>query len=154
MDFLFRLSETLAFPKAWYRRALVRRLFLGELKSSSVPSDPEPIPIDPGITGAKVGPVPGAAPRRGSVAQTNVRRSSVAQPPAGHPEKKTWVGRTSAQSWETLVVFAVGFKELKVIIMLLFWYNSRGTKKIMLTVAMAMAHLIQQFSKSNNCTRI
>jgi len=30
-------------------------------------------------------------------------------------DKKTWVGRTSAQSWETLVVFAVGFKELKVI---------------------------------------
>ncbi len=29
-------------------------------------------------------------------------------------DKKTWVGRTSAQSWETLVVFAVGFKELKV----------------------------------------
>ena len=70
---------------------------------------------DPGI-GPKAGPGPGAAPRRGSVAPTTGRdrRSSVAQPPAGHPDKKTWVGRTSAQSWETLVVFAVGFKELKV----------------------------------------
>ena len=30
-----RLTEILAFPKAWYRRTLVRRLFLGELKTTS-----------------------------------------------------------------------------------------------------------------------
>ena len=30
-----RLSEILAFPKAWYRRTLVRRLFLGEFKTTS-----------------------------------------------------------------------------------------------------------------------
>ena len=29
-----RLSEILAFPKAWYRRTLVRRLFLGEFKTT------------------------------------------------------------------------------------------------------------------------
>lgn len=26
-----RLSEILAFPKAWYRRTIVRRMFLGDL---------------------------------------------------------------------------------------------------------------------------
>jgi hypothetical protein len=112
--FIFRLSETLAFPKAWYRRALVRRLFLGELKSTSYPTENDSMPPEPGI-GTKTGP--GAVPRRGSVALTNLRdrRSSVVPPPSGHPDKKTWVGRTSAHSWETLVVFAVSFKELKVL---------------------------------------
>jgi hypothetical protein len=110
----FSLSETLAFPKAWYRRALVRRLFLGELKTTSYPSETDPAPPEPGIGVKMSGGGPGAAPRRGSVAPVTGRdrRSSVA---AGHPEKRTWVGRTSAHSWETLVVFAVGFKELKVL---------------------------------------
>ena len=30
-----RLTEILAFPKAWYRRSIVRRLFLGDLSSSA-----------------------------------------------------------------------------------------------------------------------
>ena len=28
-----RLTEILAFPKAWYRRTIIRRLFLGDLSS-------------------------------------------------------------------------------------------------------------------------
>lgn len=31
-----RLTEILAFPKAWYRRSIVRRLFLGDLSTASV----------------------------------------------------------------------------------------------------------------------
>lgn len=31
-----RLTEILAFPKAWYRRSIVRRLFLGELNISTM----------------------------------------------------------------------------------------------------------------------
>merc|ERR1719410_104859 len=34
-----RLTEILAFPKAWYRRTLVRRLFLGELKTTNIYTD-------------------------------------------------------------------------------------------------------------------
>lgn len=30
-----RLTEILAFPKAWYRRSIVRRLFLGDLSSAA-----------------------------------------------------------------------------------------------------------------------
>lgn len=32
-----RLTEILAFPRAWYRRSIVRRLFLGDL-TRTVPS--------------------------------------------------------------------------------------------------------------------
>ena len=31
-----RLTEILAFPKAWYRRTLVRRLFLGDLTTANL----------------------------------------------------------------------------------------------------------------------
>lgn len=36
-----RLTEILAFPKAWYRRSIVRRLFLGDLTSSTAYSEGE-----------------------------------------------------------------------------------------------------------------
>lgn len=41
-----RLTEILAFPKAWYRRSIVRRMFLGDL-SMSAPLDEEEIVIGP-----------------------------------------------------------------------------------------------------------
>jgi len=34
-----RLTEILAFPKAWYRRSIVRRLFLGDLSTASMFGD-------------------------------------------------------------------------------------------------------------------
>lgn len=34
-----RLTEILAFPKAWYRRSIVRRLFLGELNVGQIYAD-------------------------------------------------------------------------------------------------------------------
>lgn len=36
-----RLTEILAFPKAWYRRSIIRRLFLGDLTRAPVFSDVE-----------------------------------------------------------------------------------------------------------------
>lgn len=39
-----RLTEILAFPKAWYRRSIVRRLFLGDLSMSATYSDGEDSP--------------------------------------------------------------------------------------------------------------
>lgn len=41
-----RLTEILAFPKAWYRRSIVRRMFLGDL-SMSAPLDEEEIVTGP-----------------------------------------------------------------------------------------------------------
>lgn len=34
-----RLTEILAFPKAWYRRSIIRRLFLGDLTRAPVFND-------------------------------------------------------------------------------------------------------------------
>ena len=34
-----RLTEILAFPRAWYRRSIVRRLFLGDFTGGTVASD-------------------------------------------------------------------------------------------------------------------
>ncbi|XP_065331514.1 bridge-like lipid transfer protein family member 1 isoform X1 [Cloeon dipterum] len=39
-----RLTEILAFPKAWYRRSIVRRLFLGDLSMSAVYSEGDDSP--------------------------------------------------------------------------------------------------------------
>ena len=36
-----RLTEILAFPKAWYRRSIVRRMFLGDLSISATYSEGE-----------------------------------------------------------------------------------------------------------------
>lgn len=38
-----RLTEILAFPKAWYRRSIVRRMFLGDLSMSAAYSEEEDI---------------------------------------------------------------------------------------------------------------
>lgn len=39
-----RLTEILAFPKAWYRRSIVRRLFLGDLSSAAAYSESDGSP--------------------------------------------------------------------------------------------------------------
>lgn len=39
-----RLTEILAFPKAWYRRSIVRRLFLGDLSSGLAYSEGDASP--------------------------------------------------------------------------------------------------------------
>ncbi|KAJ8972132.1 hypothetical protein NQ314_000358 [Rhamnusium bicolor] len=38
-----RLTEILAFPKAWYRRSIVRRMFLGDLSMSAPFNEEEEI---------------------------------------------------------------------------------------------------------------
>lgn len=39
-----RLTEILAFPKAWYRRSIVRRLFLGDLSTGAAHSEGDDSP--------------------------------------------------------------------------------------------------------------
>ena len=116
-----RLTEILAFPRAWYRRTLVRRLFLGELRTTSfhteqvvgsaAASNAEPTKEHKLSSGSdrrssmNVSSVPNSRERRGSIidVQAPVNQDSVA-----------WIGKTTSQLWETLVVFAVHFKVLKV----------------------------------------
>jgi len=55
-----RLTEILAFPKAWYRRSIVRRLFLGDLSMSAAYSEDEDSPTGSGEEEANAA-VPGSA---------------------------------------------------------------------------------------------
>lgn len=116
-----RLSEILAFPKAWYRRTLVRRLFLGELKTTSFhtekeapPSTPQgssrPMPTSAGLRRHSMSTSTGPG-GSGSGANPKEKRPSVSQ---ADNQKKIWIGQTTAHSWETLVMIAINFKELKV----------------------------------------
>jgi hypothetical protein len=127
-----RLTEILAFPKAWYRRTLVRRLFLGELRMAQGNSDLES-PADVNIETPSVNPpqkvdqsptvphLPPASARKSSLVGSshsgtpNLKRPSIfvvgqvpKQESSGSQEDK------KAHSWETLVLFAVKFKELEV----------------------------------------
>ncbi|XP_040563283.1 bridge-like lipid transfer protein family member 1 [Lepeophtheirus salmonis] len=97
-----RLTEILTFPKAWYRRTLVRRLFLGELKTTSFyPERESPCNVE--------------APKNSISTGSMGRKTSVKRNMNKDDSKKVMlVGKMSTHSWETLVVFAINFKELKV----------------------------------------
>ena len=127
-----RLTEILAFPKAWYRRTLVRRLFLGELKTTNIYTDVDSPavdiydPINPhGMqfhAKSQDSPITTHAPflsstRKSSVAgtPTQKRQSITLMPePGGRRKSASPPGTQQLQSWETLVLFAIKFKELEV----------------------------------------
>ncbi|KAK5638052.1 hypothetical protein RI129_012347 [Pyrocoelia pectoralis] len=120
-----RLTEILAFPKAWYRRSIVRRLFLGDLSMAGAHNEDE-------------GTAPSVSPtssrhydNRSSKSpnllnkeklkisidsERHVRLKEVGRAFSGEsgitctssPEHKNMT------SWETLVLFAVNFKKLNV----------------------------------------
>ncbi|CAG9097779.1 unnamed protein product [Plutella xylostella] len=90
-----RLSEILAFPKAWYRRTIVRRMFLGDLSIN------QPHEASPQANNVPVSPV---LPQRERAKTMNSQasRDSTASMTAGNA------------AWETLVLFAVNFTKLNV----------------------------------------
>ncbi len=118
-----RLTEILAFPKAWYRRTLVRRLFLGELKTTSFHAEKQTaaapgtpvVGVGSATDTAKLG---GADGRRRSLAQHNpigaVPSSAAKTDSKRQDQRKMWIGQTTAHSWETLVMTTIKFKELTV----------------------------------------
>ena len=125
-----RLTEILAFPKAWYRRTLVRRLFLGELKTANIHADLDS-PADGyetsiHVPGHKVDQSPTTphinlmSARKHSLAggsQTgtpNLKRQSMTVIPSSRKKSSSPLQKQNSQSWETLVLFAVKFKELEV----------------------------------------
>lgn len=122
-----RLTEILAFPKAWYRRSIVRRMFLGDLSMSATHNDDS-------VSDATAG-----SPAANSKNQT--KNASEKSPLLNNKDKLKLsldgerqtklkdVGKTtsvdssespsptdlkSCTSWETLVLFAVNFKKLNV----------------------------------------
>ena len=124
-----KLTEILAFPKAWYRRTLVRRLFLGEQKATHIYADfdsPADFTHDIhfGSGGHKTDQSP-SSPQENIFhgrKQSLVPGSQVGTPNLKRPTPTTTKSKSKAnllekqnsQSWETLVLFAVKFKELEV----------------------------------------
>lgn len=117
-----RLTEILAFPNAWYRRRIVRRLFLGDIstKMKTNPtneSDPSPPPnqSEPNQSQAPVD-----KNVRKSELRLDIKPDSIPQPAKLHSVKSSFDSSTSLSesnqitSWETLVLFAFNFTKLNV----------------------------------------
>lgn len=121
-----RLTEILAFPNAWYRRRIVRRLFLGDISTkptvnpttetdaanaSRAPSDTNQSKADFGKNVNKINP----SDLRLDINGENQPKSSKLT-----SEKSSFDSSTSLSegcqitAWETLVLFAFNFKRLQV----------------------------------------
>lgn len=139
-----RLTEILAFPKAWYRRTIVRRLFLGELNVSAMYNegggcspnsiDEESIFLQKTDSGRHLFEGAGGQRSSGSSSKSPIisfrdrdrlklNLNDSKREKMRENDKKSFLGessrdratdQTSAPSWETLVLFAVNFTKLKV----------------------------------------
>uniref|UniRef100_A0A1B6DJ95 Bridge-like lipid transfer protein family member 1 C-terminal domain-containing protein n=2 Tax=Clastoptera arizonana TaxID=38151 RepID=A0A1B6DJ95_9HEMI len=119
-----RLTEILAFPKAWYRRSIVRRLFLGDLNTMTVFSeDSSP---DQDIEGglSESSPMLGASHRDRDKLRLSIesdlarharlRSDRIKSGSSSESPSPTEPKSSSGSAWETLVLFAVNFKRLNV----------------------------------------
>ncbi|XP_036340077.1 transmembrane protein KIAA1109 isoform X3 [Rhagoletis pomonella] len=139
-----RLTEILAFPKAWYRRRIVRRLFLGDLSmqhmAGTEPVTPTGMPSTPKDANGNSGAckIPGyeyaRSPSDAFYSKGKMRldfdsQSSTPQQPAhsGSVRKLRSLEKSSSAessstpseknqitAWETLVLFAINFTKLNV----------------------------------------
>ncbi|KAF5303327.1 hypothetical protein FQA39_LY10066 [Lamprigera yunnana] len=120
-----RLTEILAFPKAWYRRSIVRRLFLGDLSIVSAYNEEDNV--------ISSSPNSSRTYENGSIKSPLLNKEKLQlnlEENYRHSKLKE-VGRTisgdsamtsspspsklkNTTSWETLVLFAVNFKKLNV----------------------------------------
>ncbi|XP_023176913.2 transmembrane protein KIAA1109 homolog isoform X3 [Drosophila hydei] len=123
-----RLTEILAFPKAWYRRRIVRRLFLGDLSvhqqqqqqqqagaETPTPATPTPTPSEGRSKDKLRLDFEGQQAQQqlghfGAVRKLkSLGKSSSAESSGTPPSEKNQI-----TAWETLVIFAVNFTKLNV----------------------------------------
>ncbi|MFT7806383.1 uncharacterized protein KIAA1109 homolog isoform X8 [Arapaima gigas] len=139
-----RLSEILAFPRAWYRRSIARRLFLGDQTvnmGTSIPGTPEsaengvqrfspeasrrshwrpgdPLtPSSPSTFGEHTlshTKSPAATRSRNMSDSSASRRDSVTRMATPSSTKNSKPSSQQGAPWETLVVFAINLKQLNV----------------------------------------
>ncbi|XP_058456070.1 bridge-like lipid transfer protein family member 1 isoform X4 [Malaya genurostris] len=124
-----RLTEILAFPKAWYRRSIVRRMFLGDLSVPQVSMcDLESVSEDSSIKVSEDLPQEALSRDRlqlnleGDVPNHNLGSTSSSSITAKLKDQKSssMDSNTSPSdvnqitSWETLVLFAINFTKLNV----------------------------------------
>ncbi|CAG9772767.1 unnamed protein product [Ceutorhynchus assimilis] len=123
-----RLTEILAFPKAWYRRSIVRRMFLGDLSMSATYSEEDEIithhKTSPGTSNkydkSTATPLLGNSKSRHDdhISQKHSKMREIGK---AFSAESTHTDDTPSPSehknttaWETLVLFAVNFKKLNV----------------------------------------
>ncbi|XP_006618311.1 transmembrane protein KIAA1109 isoform X10 [Apis dorsata] len=135
-----RLSEILAFPKAWYRRSIVRRLFLGDLSSGTAYSEGDGSPSlnqEEAVMGSSLlkhydrhaaDGLSKSAPERSPTLNRDKLRLSLENDIPKHARLKDigrgWSFTSDKQmsselklresAWETLVLFAINFTRLNV----------------------------------------
>nr|XP_033335326.1 transmembrane protein KIAA1109 homolog isoform X11 [Megalopta genalis] len=136
-----RLSEILAFPKAWYRRSIMRRLFLGDLSSGTAYSEGDGSPSmnqEEAVMGSSLlkhydrqhgaNGLSKSAPERSPTLNRDKLRLSLESDMPKHARLKDigrgWSFTSDKQAasevklreaaWETLVLFAINFTRLNV----------------------------------------
>lgn len=118
-----RLTEILAFPNAWYRRRIVRRLFLGDIstKLKTNPTTETETPAPSNQNDVKTTPtVVDKHVRKPGDLRLDIGSDGISQSSKLHSEKSSFDSSTSLSesnqitSWETLVLFAFNFTKLNV----------------------------------------
>lgn len=116
-----RLTEILAFPNAWYRRRIVRRLFLGDIstKMKTNPTNEPETPTTPNQNESNKNQTVIDKPVRKDL-RLDINPDNISQNSKLHSEKSSFDSSTSLSesnqitSWETLVLFAFNFTKLNV----------------------------------------
>lgn len=124
-----RLTEILAFPKAWYRRSIVRRMFLGDLSTSMSHNDDDSSTLSSNTPNSKTQETKSKNDKSPLLAKDKLKfgvehdmkqarlremgrtfstESARSEESAGPMDMK------SSTAWETLVLFAINFKKLNV----------------------------------------
>ncbi|XP_066144647.1 bridge-like lipid transfer protein family member 1 isoform X4 [Euwallacea fornicatus] len=121
-----RLTEILAFPKAWYRRSIVRRMFLGDLSMSAAYSEEDDIVTHKTSPEAsskheRTTPLLGNSKSRHDehVSQKHSKMRDIGKAFSGdstntQDDTPSPSEPKNLTAWETLVLFAVNFKKLNV----------------------------------------
>lgn len=118
-----RLTEILAFPNAWYRRRIVRRLFLGDIstKMKTNPTNEPEASTSSNQNGFNKDHTDVEEPaRKPSDLHLNIKTDNVSQSLKLHSEKSSFDSSNSLSEsnqitvWETLVLFAFNFTKLNV----------------------------------------
>lgn len=126
-----RLTEILAFPKAWYRRSIVRRMFLGDLSMSAVYSEEDDSMVTQGSPSNLKNSHDSRKSDKSPLLNNKDRLKLSLDSDVLRHNKLKELGRAfstdstqeetpspsefkNLTAWETLVLFAVNFKKLNV----------------------------------------
>lgn len=113
-----RLTEILAFPKAWYRRNIMRRLFLGDLsvQQTNLNDETEENLDDRPTSRSPNDKSPLFLSKQKMKLNLEAEASKGAKPKGkfASPDAPSPSGDHQYSSWETLVLFAINFTKLNV----------------------------------------